>query len=197
MSTEKKSLLFGGSFDPVHKGHVHIIKAALELTDYERIIVMPASVSNFKQKTRGVSGQHRLAMLHLALDNIRAEGRQIIISDYEIRKGGVSYTYDTVKAVYQLFRVKGTLGFLMGDDLIQDLDKWYHYDELVRLVDFVCFTRLGSHPAAPAGASVRYYDIPPLVSSSSTVRQGDLDLTEDSVREYIIEHGLYGTGKDC
>lgn len=197
MSTEKKSLLFGGSFDPVHKGHVHIIKAALELTDYERIIVMPASVSNFKQKARGVSGQHRLAMLHLALDNIRAEGRQIIISDYEIRKGGVSYTYDTVKAVYQLFRVKGTLGFLMGDDLIQDLDKWYHYDELVRLVDFVCFTRLGSHPAAPAGANVRYYDIPPLVSSSSTVRQGDLDLTEDSVREYIIEHGLYGTGKDC
>ena len=69
-NTEKKTLLFGGSFDPVHKGHLYIIEKACELTDYERIIIMPAYKSNFKRGTKPASAAERYEMLSIALADL-------------------------------------------------------------------------------------------------------------------------------
>ena len=75
-STEKSTLLFGGSFDPVHRGHEYILEKALEKTDYERIVVMPAHLSNFKQDSRPACAADRLNMLHLAFDGLDTGGRE-------------------------------------------------------------------------------------------------------------------------
>lgn len=197
MSTEKRTLLFGGSFDPVHLGHEYIIRCALERTDYARLVVMPAARSNFKRMSRPASNADRLAMLHLALDGLDCGGKELVVSSWELDRGGISYSVDTCKAMYSLFPVKGRLGFLMGDDLVPDLASWHRYEDLVHLVDFVVFTRNGVHPQVPRGASMTFIDVKAYEASSSAVRSGALDELNPSVRNYVIGHGLYGTGEDC
>ena len=98
-STDRRTLLFGGTFDPVHYGHLYIISKAIELTDYERIVVMPAAISNFKPGTHPAGGADRLAMLSLALEHVDARGREIVLSSYEIDKSGVRYRYDDLCAL--------------------------------------------------------------------------------------------------
>lgn len=191
----KKTLLFGGSFDPVHSGHLYIVSKAIELTDYQRIVVMPTSVSNFKPGSRPASGADRLAMLRLAFDDFDSRGRELVISGWEVAKGGVSYTLETVKAMYSLFPVEGTLGFLMGDDLLEGLERWYGYGELVKLVHFVCLTR-GGAVAHPAGACVEFLSVAPLRASSTAVRSGEEGEGLEKVRAYIEEHGLYYAGRN-
>ena len=99
-NTEKSTLLFGGTFDPVHKGHLYILDKAIELSGYERIIIMPAFISNFKPGTHPADAMQRYEMLSLALEDFDSRGTELVLSDWEIRKGGVSYTYDTVCQIY-------------------------------------------------------------------------------------------------
>ena len=186
----KKTLLFGGSFDPVHSGHLYIVSKAIELTDYQRIVVMPTSVSNFKPGSRPASGADRLAF-----EDFDSRGRELVISGWEVAKGGVSYTLETVKAMYSLFPVEGTLGFLMGDDLLEGLERWYGYGELVKLVHFVCLTR-GGAVAHPAGACVEFLSVAPHRASSTAVRSGEEGEGLEKVRAYIEEHGLYYAGRN-
>lgn len=193
-NTEKRTLLFGGTFDPVHNGHLYIIRKAIELTDYERIIVMPAAISNFKPGTHPASGADRLAMLALALEHVDPHGRQIVLSSYEIDRKGVSYTYDTVCEMYRRYAISGRLGFLMGDDLVAGLAGWYRFDDLKRLVDFVCFTRDGGNLDCPPGAAVRFLSVEPYHASSTDVRSGDVEGLPAEVAGYIDRHGLYYAG---
>lgn len=196
-NTEKSTLLFGGTFDPVHKGHLYILDNAIELSGYERIIIMPAFISNFKPGTHPADAMQRYEMLSLALEDFDSRGTELVLSDWEIRKGGVSYTYDTVCQIYKDYALKGRLGFLMGDDLIDRLTGWYRYDDLCSIVDFVCFTRDDRPLDCPHGACVKFYHVTAYEASSTAVREGDVTQLPDAVRRYIEEHGLYYAGKDC
>ena len=195
-STDRRTLLFRGTFDPVHYGHLYIISKAIELTDYERIVVMPAAISNFKPGTHPAGGADRLAMLSLALEHVDARGREIVLSSYEIDKSGVSYTYDTVCEMYRRFGIAGRLGFLMGDDLLADPSRRYRHDDLCALVDFVCFTRDGVNLDCPEGAAVRFFSVEPFHASSTDVRSGDMTGLPPEVARYIEEHGLYHAGRN-
>lgn len=197
MSTRKRTLLFGGTFDPVHLGHMYLLRMAGEHTDYERIIIMPARISNFKQESHPASCKERVEMLDIQLAEFKAENPgfrpEVMISRLEIDREGVSYTYDTVISVLEEFPVEGKLGFLMGDDLLSGLDHWYRFKELSHLVTFVCFTR-GMHPMQNIpGAEIRFIEVEPFDSSSSEVRAGRLDNLSKGVREYVSSHGLYRT----
>ena len=173
------TLLFGGSFDPVHIGHLYIIRKAFELTGASRIIVMPASLSNFKQGHSPAPAADRLAMLRLALEDFEVPGGcQVVISDWELSRA-----------------VNGRLGFLIGDDLLPGLPGWWRWDELRRLVTFVCFTR-GGVATVPDGADVLLYEVEACEASSSAVRAGDLSLLPPKVARYVETHGLYDTRKN-
>ncbi len=193
--SSKRTLLFGGSFDPVHMGHLHLLKMAAQCTDYERIILMVARLSNFKQDSRPASGPDRLCMLKIAVDEFLSEHPgfplEIVISDMELERKGVSYTYDTVCDVYRRFPIEGKLGFLMGDDLLSSLDHWYRYDELKRIVTFVCFSRNGIGIPEGLDADINMIESPVFEASSTSVRGGDLSGLTRGVRAYILEHGLY------
>ena len=197
-NTEKKTLLFGGTFDPFHKGHIYILQKAIELTDCQRIIIMPACISNFKEDSRPASGEDRYKMISLALEDfVPSRDVELVLSDYEITKGGVSYSYNTVKHIIESVRIKGKLGFLMGDDLLPTLEAWYRFDDLKELVTFVCFTREKAALPQDCQADIIFYNVEPYVASSTDVRGGEGKELPAKVAAYIESHGLYYAGKDC
>lgn len=191
----KRTLIFGGTFDPVHKGHMYLLRMAEEHTDAERVIIVPARISNFKQGTHPASGEDRLNMLDIAIREYREsypDSRlEIILSDMELKREGISYSYDTVSEVIRTFPIEGKVGFLMGDDLLEGLDRWYNFDKLRELVTFVCFTR-GTHPLeSDTEAEIKFIPVMAYPASSSEVRGGDLSNLSKGVSEYVLSHGLY------
>ncbi|MDD4528079.1 MAG: nicotinate (nicotinamide) nucleotide adenylyltransferase [Candidatus Margulisbacteria bacterium] len=127
-----KKIIFGGSFDPVHNAHLHIARHALKHSD--RVVFVPC-YENPLSKSIKATAEQRLAMLKLATaDNHRFE-----VSDYELKKQGISYSIETVKH----FMKEGftDLGLLIGYDVILDLKHWHKIEELLELVTFYVFNR--------------------------------------------------------
>src|SRR5256885_7550542 len=124
--------LFGGSFDPVLHGHLLVAQAAAEELDLSRLYFIPAAQSPFKPDSIPAPAHQRLRLLRLAL----AGQSRYEIDDQEIRRGGVSYTIDTVRDYAARFP-KAQLFYLIGADQIAQLPKWRLADELARLVEFV------------------------------------------------------------
>lgn len=199
-SSPAGTAVLGGSFDPVHIGHLHLLSCVLRLTSYQRVILVPANLSNFKQDSAATAPPaHRLRMMALALEDLKEahgelfEGREVLIDDLEIRKGGVSYTIDTIKAIKQRYGLTGRIGLVLGDDHLGRLAEWEGFDELRRLVVFVFFRRSGAAGVRPpAGAVCRFVDNPILQASATEVRAGNGQaLLSPRVEAYIQAHGLY------
>ena len=202
--------MVGGSFNPVHLGHLHLIHTVATTTRYRRFIFIPVAQNNFKRDASLVDAHHRLAMLHLSFaaygllypDDPPLE----LLSDAcEIERGGVSYTYDTVKHLYLQYSIKGRLGLVMGDDLLASLDQWYKYDELKELVSFVVIRRDKEATAFHDHAvDLEYIDNVLVDDSSTVIRQacailhGDEELPENirslmqsEVAAYVQQNRLY------
>ena len=129
--------IFGGSFDPVHLGHLILAEAALEELHLDRIIFIPAGVSPFKQdRPPGASGDQRIRMLAAAT----AGEPRFSIDGRELRKDGPSYTIDTIR---ELLGDHPGVRFvlLIGADNLKDLHKWRSIGELRNLVDFAVLDR--------------------------------------------------------
>jgi nicotinate-nucleotide adenylyltransferase len=158
--------LFGGSFDPVHLGHLLVAQAALEELALERLFFIPAAQSPFKPASEPAPAALRLRLLHLAL-----EGRtQCEIDEQEIRRGGVSFTIDTVRD-YQRRFPGVEIFYLIGADHVPTLPKWREAEELARLVQFVVIPRPGEVPASlPPPFRIQALDGWPLKLSSSQIR---------------------------
>jgi nicotinate-nucleotide adenylyltransferase len=159
--------LFGGSFDPVHNGHLLVALAAVEELSLERIFFIPAAQSPFKPENKPASAPLRLRMLRLALAaQIRYE-----VDDQEIRRGGTSYTIDTVRDYRRRFPKAGIF-YLIGADHIPLLHKWRAAEELGGAVEFVAIPRPGEGtPTPPPGFRVRTLRGFPLALSSSEIRE--------------------------
>lgn len=159
--------LYGGSFDPVHLGHLLVAQAALEEMALDRIVFLPAARSPFKPDTATAPGEVRMRMLRMAL----AGGTRFDVDDLELRRGGVSYTVDTVRAIAA--RHPGAeLCWLIGADHVPTLPQWREAETLAGLVEFVVIPRPGE-PAAVLAAPFRLRHLRgwPLRISSSEVRR--------------------------
>jgi nicotinate-nucleotide adenylyltransferase len=196
--------VFGGSFDPVHLGHLTIAQDALEQLELDRLIFMPAAVPPHKQTRRLADGVHRLAMLQLAVEsNLRFEA-----SDLELRRGGVSYTFDTLTEV-QAQHPAAQLFFVIGLDSLAELHLWRNIDALLERWTVVPFARGGEDPEKVAERIqlsgvwktrllARLIRIHEVEISSSEVRMRLAEglsiryLVPPEVEMYIAEHGIYG-----
>jgi nicotinate-nucleotide adenylyltransferase len=185
--------LFGGSFDPVHLGHLLVAQAAFEELGLARLFFIPAAQSPFKPGAEPAPAAARLAMLRLAL----AGESHFEIDDQEVRRGGVSYTIDTVRSYRRQFP-ESELFYLIGADHAAQLPQWREALELARLVQFVIIARPGQATAGPAAPfQARPLQGFPLALSSSQLRartKADLpirNLVAPPVAEFIRNNHLY------
>jgi len=186
----------GGSFDPVHFGHLIAAQDALEQHRLDRLILVPAAQAPLKPNDVQSTAEDRLAMLRAAIE----WDRRFELSDYELRKGGVSYTIDSARYFRSIFP-KDQLFWIIGGDQLPKMPLWREIDELARLVEFICLERPG-HPlkAAPAIPGLRLHRCDGhLVEISSTelrerVRRGlSLDyFVPHKAIVHIKEKHLYG-----
>src|SRR5438874_1059623 len=131
--------LFGGSFDPVHLGHLLVAQAAFEELSLSRLFFIPAARSPFKPESNPAPAAARLQLLRLAL----AGRSHYEVDEQEIRRGGTSFTIDTVRE-YATRYPRAELFYLIGADQVAQLGKWRAADELARLVQFAVIPRSGS-----------------------------------------------------
>ncbi len=133
---DEKVAVFGGSFDPVHIGHVAFINALIEKLHFKKIIVVPCKTHPF-QKNFTFTNKNRLEMLQKALRDLS----QVEVSDFELNSTETSYTVHTLK----YFKKKHQeLTFVCGDDAFLGIESWKEYRELFQLADFLVVTRKGS-----------------------------------------------------
>jgi nicotinate-nucleotide adenylyltransferase len=158
--------LFGGSFDPIHLGHLLVAQAAREELGLDRLFFIPAAQSPFKPDAKPTAANERLRLLRLAL----AGQTNCEVDDQEIRRGGVSYTVETVRDYVARFP-RAKLFYLIGADNVAHLPKWREAQELAWLVEFVAIPRPGEADAAfPAPFRGRTLKGFPLGVSSSQIR---------------------------
>src|SRR5947208_7872 len=159
--------LFGGSFDPVHLGHLLVAEAAREELSLSRLFLIPAARSPFKPERQPTPAKERLALLRLAL----ASKEWCDIDEQEIKRGGVSYTIDTVRDYSRRFP-QARLFYLIGADHVLQLPKWRQAEGLAQLAEFVVIPRPGesklSFPAPFRGQTLTGF---PLGVSSSQIRE--------------------------
>lgn len=158
--------LFGGSFDPVHCGHLLVAQAACEELDLSRLFFVPAAQSPFKPENAPAPAGERLRLLRLAL----AGRTNCEIDDQEVRRGGTSFTIDTVRDYARRFPTAQIFN-LIGADHVPTLPAWREAAELARLVEFVVIPRPGQ-PATVFPAPFRGRQLTgfPLGVSSSQIR---------------------------
>jgi nicotinate-nucleotide adenylyltransferase len=185
--------LYGGSFDPVHLGHLLVARAAKEEAGLDRVVFIPAAQSPFKPGRKLSPDGLRARMLRLAL----AGRTECNVDMQELERGGVSYTIDTVRDFRK--RLPGAeLFYLIGADHVAQLPKWRDAAELGATLHFLVIPRPGEQEEPlPAGFRGRYLRGFPLGVSSSQIRQRvserlpvDL-LTGAAVAEVIRDNGLY------
>jgi nicotinate-nucleotide adenylyltransferase len=136
-----KLAILGGSFNPVHLGHLYLAESALKL-GYDRLILVPTFTSPFKPGARDTAPQDRLDMLAASAP---ADPR-FAIDDCEIRREGVSYTIDTVIDIISRYRPEGRPGLILGDDLAAGFTGWHGCEKIAALADIIIARRLSSKP---------------------------------------------------
>lgn len=128
--------LYGGSFDPVHLGHLMVAQAAMEALHLDRLVFIPAARSPFKSGAKPAIGATRLRWLRLSL-----AGRPTWeVDDCEVRRGGISYTIDTVLDFRRRFP-NAHLYWLIGADQVGELPSWHQADQLAEYVEFAVIPR--------------------------------------------------------
>ena len=134
----KKIAIYGGTFDPVHHGHLILAREALETLGLDKVIFVPAAVSPFKGRAPAASGDMRLKMLRAAIEG--EEG--FTVDDCELRRPPPSWTVDTVLEIRKR-ESDVEIYLLIGEDNVATLDQWRRFDELKKLVHFVVLDRTG------------------------------------------------------
>jgi nicotinate-nucleotide adenylyltransferase len=158
--------IFGGSFDPVHLGHLLVAQAAMEELGLDRLFFIPAAQSPFKPANQPAPASVRLQLLRRAL----AGKMNCEIDEQEIRRGGVSYTIDTVRDYAKRFP-RAALFCLIGADHAAKLNEWREANELARLAQFVVTPRPGETPVTfPTPFRGRTLKGFPAAISSSVIR---------------------------
>lgn len=197
--------LFGGSFNPIHLGHLIIARSVAEQLELDRVIFLPSATPPHKTGTDLVAPEHRAEMVRLAI----ADEPGFEFSDFDLTRAGPSYTVETVAHFRQELGPEATLHWIIGADSLPELPTWHRVRALVESchivtaarpgweqIDFDALgPRLGDQHTATLRANmvkapridISATDIRQRVRSGKSIRY----LVPESVRQYILAHGLY------
>lgn len=187
----KEVCIFGGTFNPPHIGHLIMANEVYHAFHFDEIRFMPNAKPPHKEATQLATGEQRLRMIELAVEPFS----YFTVEALEIKRGGVSYTIDTMKEL-QKREPLTKFSFLIGADMIAYLDKWFEIDELVKGVRLIGVRRPGYD--GKSKYPVTLIDAP-LIDLSSTMLRNRLKkgkdvslLIPESVKTYIRQEKLYG-----
>ncbi|MBE6535458.1 MAG: nicotinate (nicotinamide) nucleotide adenylyltransferase [Ruminococcaceae bacterium] len=194
--------IYGGTFAPIHNGHVRAAKAFMEQMKLDYLFIIPAHLPPHKQIDESDDPIYRLRMCELAFEGVDG----IVISDCEILRGGKSYTYDTLK---ELQRENTRLFLLCGTDMVLTFDTWYRFEDIFKMC-YPVYVRRENDPLIgnrivtkiteyyqKYGVMFRKIITEPVELSSTdiraSVRSGEdiSSLVPQKVAEFIRENGLY------
>jgi nicotinate-nucleotide adenylyltransferase len=201
-------VLFGGTFDPIHIGHLIVARSVGERLGAERIMLIPSAEPPHKADATITPAEHRLAMTRLAVDDEPG----FTVSDCEVRRNGPSYTFDTISHFRLTLGEDVELCWIIGADSLCELVSWYRAAELVDACRIVTAARPGfDNPDLSMLRQVfsetqvtrlqeSILPTPRIDISSTEIRrrvgtgQSIRYLVPEAVRNYIAEHGLYVKG---
>lgn len=132
-----KTAIFGGSFNPVHNGHINLVREMIDEIHPDRVIIVPTGISPFKQGIKPMfSGEDRLKMCRLAFGGFP----ECSVSSYEVDNEGVSYTVLTLRHFRQMYP-DDELFFIVGSDMLLSLKRWYRFEEIMQLATIAAASR--------------------------------------------------------
>lgn len=203
--------ILGGTFDPIHVGHLVLARSAREALGLDEVRLMPTG-SSWQKSSVAASAAQRLEMLRLAI-----AGREGLLADErEVRRAGPSYTVDTLAELRGEFGADAAIVLILGSDQLRNLATWNRYEQLLRYAHIACTQRervplsdlpdavealVRGHgaqrlPDAPSGAIV-FFTMPPMPVSATALRvqlargERPSELVPAAVLEYIDQHKLY------
>ena len=196
--------IMGGPFDPIHMGHLRMAHAVQQQLAFDRVVFLPSYIPPHKQtRSDFASWQDRLAMVELAVQNYA----DFVVSSLEFDRGGVSYTYDTVNYMQELWP-DAAIYLIIGEDSLTQLYTWYRALDLLRLVYFVAAERPGYEGEVGVARLTQAYgswaaekiihaEVPETAISSTEIRKRLREgkpirgMVPMAVEQYIYERGLY------
>ena len=194
--------VLGGTFDPIHLGHLVVGEEARDRLDLDRLVFMPAGSPRLKEHEPLASATQRLDMVRLAVD----EGDDSEISTKEVVREGSTYTVDTIAELRQQYAESDQIYFMVGMDALEQFDRWKEPDRLLQMCNLVVVNRVGHQRVdvndfvgrfPEAGPGLTLLTVPRLEISSTDIRNRVRDgrsikyLTPEPVVGYIEREGLY------
>lgn len=196
--------IYGGTFNPIHRGHIHILGEFITRLYLDKVLLIPTRVPPHKQAGDLAGEEDRINMCRLAAAGI--EGVPVEVSNIEMEREGKSYTADTLRQIHQLYP-EARLFLLMGEDMFLTIDSWYAPQEITKLAALCASPRSGdgyekllakgAELEKKLSATCLVEDIPYLPVSSTEIRelaQKGLPLgplVPSQVEDYIRDHGIY------
>ena len=180
---DKRTGLFGGTFDPIHNGHLRVVVELISRKVVDQIILIPAGEPLLRENGPKVDAQTRLEMCKLAVNDLPSGVKEkVSVSDIEVKRSGPSYAIDTVEAL----EGSNELFWIIGSDAYAKIDSWHRSNELQDKVSFIVIDRPGDDGDG--------LDIGALDISATEIRSdSQVNGTSPSVRKYITERKLYAS----
>jgi nicotinate-nucleotide adenylyltransferase len=196
--------VFGGSFDPVHMGHLIIAQDAAERLELSEVVFIPAAIPPHKQHLQRAEPKHRLSMLQQVVES----DVRFSVSDIELQRGGISYTADTMQVLRELYG-SAELFLIIGSDTLVDLHLWQNTEKLFSLCEVATFIRPGEDCPEKIMEKIQLPDAVKTRLMSALIEAHRVEISSTEIRMrvaeglsirylvpsevemYIFEHGLY------
>lgn len=189
--------ILGGTFDPIHMGHIRLAQNAQSQLHLDKLLLLPAAMPPHKQNRPVTEKQHRFQLVQLAADAYGFD-----VSDYEFQKDTLSYTIETIQYFNRIYS-EDQIVFILGGDSVLTIDLWYRWQDLLSLCEFAAAPRTNQERARVIqkietlqkkyGAVIHLLEFDPLEVSSSQLRADyDGDKLPPCIIPYIKAHHLYG-----
>lgn len=200
--TRKKIAIFGGTFNPVHNGHIHLLQEYMKKISFDQIFIVPAKVPPHKEYHKSITNAQRFTMCKLAFQSVPGA----VVSDIEFQFTDKSYTINTIREFRKQYP-NDAFYIIIGSDMLFTFDKWHAYQEILKEVTLLAAARnqneykkmqdKATKLMKETDGKVEILDIIPLPLTSSAIRQKIktghtiVPYVPKAVTDYIEQQKLY------